>query len=394
MVVATTRERSAPAEMFSGLRGPALDFANIVVSIPPDRVRQIGEVQWPRQIPGDPATEFVTLKANYIDRPQAIATFSRLVKNAPKRQVLVFVHGFNNRFEDAVFRFAQFVHDSGADVAPVLFSWPSNGSSFAYDYDRESANYSRDALEDLLRLLSKNPQVGEVTVLAHSMGNWVTLEALRQMAIRDGKVADKIRNVLLAAPDLDFDVAREDITAMGPQRPHFTLFVSDGKIRGGPTTGTIDPDIEPYKSALAGARIDVVNPTGVSSADQTYHGTFAENSRVVEVIASLIAMGGLDERIMATTVSAAVGNAASLAVSIWQFLKDQGAILGSIAAIVSIAGAIWKFAGGIWKFAGFVAKKSEKDSSASSVKADHGGVAAGRDINGPINTNTRDDSKS
>jgi esterase/lipase superfamily enzyme len=33
--------------------------------------------------------------------------------------VLVFVHGFNNRFEDAVYRFAQIVHDTRADVVPV-----------------------------------------------------------------------------------------------------------------------------------------------------------------------------------------------------------------------------------------------------------------------------------
>jgi hypothetical protein len=30
-------------------------------------------------------------------------------------------HGFNNRFEDAVFRLAQSIHDSGAEVVPVLF---------------------------------------------------------------------------------------------------------------------------------------------------------------------------------------------------------------------------------------------------------------------------------
>ena len=125
--------------MFSGFRGPALDFADIVVSLPPDSVRQIGEIQLPHQIPGDPATDFVTRKADYNDRTQALATFRRLVRTAPKKQVLVFVHGFNNRFEDAVFRFAQIVHDSGADdVVPVLFTWPSKGSVFAYGYDHES----------------------------------------------------------------------------------------------------------------------------------------------------------------------------------------------------------------------------------------------------------------
>ena len=65
-----------------------------------------------------------------------------------------------------------------------MFTWPSRGSVWAYGYDRESANYSRDALERLLQFLSKDPAVGEISVLAHSMGNWVALEALRQMAIR------------------------------------------------------------------------------------------------------------------------------------------------------------------------------------------------------------------
>jgi esterase/lipase superfamily enzyme len=334
MLVATTRTRTTPAEMFSGFRGPALDFADIVVSLPPDSVRQIGEIQLPRQIPGDPATDFVTRKADYNDRTQALANFRRLVRTAPKKQVLVFVHGFNNRFEDAVFRFAQIVHDSGADdVVPVLFTWPSKGSVFAYGYDHESASYSRDALEDGLRALAKNPEVGEITVLAHSMGNWVTLEALRQMAIRDGKVAEKIRSVMLAAPDVDVDIAREQITAMGARRPQFTLFVSEDdhalalsrKVWGEPRLGSINPDQEPFKSNLARERIDVINLTGVSSADQLNHGTFAENPRVVELIGRSIASGqtltdskvGFGEKILQTTAgaTASVGHAAGLVIT-------------------------------------------------------------------------------
>jgi esterase/lipase superfamily enzyme len=334
MLVATTRTRTTPAEMFSGFRGQALDFADIVVSLPPDSVRQIGEVQLSRQIPGDPATDFVTRKADYNDRTQALATFRRLVRTTPKKQVLVFVHGFNNRFEDAVFRFAQIVHDSGADdVAPVLFTWPSKGSVFAYGYDHESASYSRDALEDGLRALAKNPEVSEITLLAHSMGNWVTLEALRQMAIRDGKVAEKIRNVMLAAPDVDVDIAREQITAMGARRPQFTLFVSEDdhalalsrKVWGEPRLGSINPDREPYKSNLARERIDVINLTGVSSADQLNHDTFAENPRIVELIGRSIASGqtltdskvGFGEKILQTTAgaTASVGHAAGLVVT-------------------------------------------------------------------------------
>lgn len=340
MLVATTRARSTSDEMFSGARGPALDFADIVVSIPPDGARQIGEVQRPRQIPGDPATDFVTLKANYADRAQALATFRRLARGDRKRQVLVFVHGFNNRFEDAVFRFAQIVHDSGAEVVPILFTWPSKGSVLAYGYDRESANYSRDALEDGLRTLAKDPDAGEITVLAHSMGNWVTLEALRQMAIRDGKVAEKIRNVILAAPDVDVDLAREQISAMGPQRPHFTLFTSEDdralalsrKIWGEPRLGSIDPAQEPYRSTLERERIEVINLTGVNSRDQLRHATFAESPQAVKLIAQ-IGTGqtltdsrvGFGERLTQATTGAAasVGHAAGLVVSAPVAIVDQ-----------------------------------------------------------------------
>jgi esterase/lipase superfamily enzyme len=334
IIVATTRKRTEPDEMFSGMRGqPTLDFADIVVSIPPDSVRQIGEVQRPHQIPGNPATDFVTLRAGYETRAEALANFRRLLRQTSSKHVLVFVHGFNNRFEDAVFRYAQIVHDSAAQAVPVLFTWPSRGSVFAYGYDHESASFSRDALEDGLRFLAKDPEVKEITVLAHSMGNWVTLEALRQMAIRDGKVAEKIRSVMLAAPDVDIDLAREHLRAMGEKRPHITLFVSQDdralalsrKVWGSARLGSIDPDQEPFKSALERERIEVINLTGVTSPDQLRHGTFAENPQIVQLIGQAVARGqvltdskvGLGERIAQTTAGAAasVGHAAGLIVS-------------------------------------------------------------------------------
>jgi esterase/lipase superfamily enzyme len=272
-------------------------------------------------------------KAEYQTRAEALAGFRRLLRQTPSKHVLVFVHGFNNRFEDAVFRYAQIVHDSGASAVPVLFTWPSRGSVFAYGYDHESASYSRDALEDGLRFIAKDPEVKEITVLAHSMGNWVTLEALRQMAIRDGKVAEKIRSVMLAAPDVDIDLAREYVMTMGERRPHITLFVSKDdralavsqKVWGSQRLGSIDPDEEPFKSVLEREKIQVVNLTGVTSPDQLQHGTFAENPQIVQLIGRAVASGevltdsrvGFGEKIVQTTAGAAasVGHAAGLIVS-------------------------------------------------------------------------------
>jgi len=108
----------------------------------------------------------------------------------------------------------------------VLFTWPSHGAVLAYGYDRESTNFSRNALETPLRDLAKDSNVGEVTILAHSMGNWRTLESMRQIAIRDCRVAPKIRNVVLAAPDVDMDLACAAFHDTSKDRPRLTLMVS------------------------------------------------------------------------------------------------------------------------------------------------------------------------
>src|SRR5215813_5120202 len=49
ILVATTRQRSSgdPGELFSRDRAPEVSYASIVVSIPPDSARKVGEVQWP-----------------------------------------------------------------------------------------------------------------------------------------------------------------------------------------------------------------------------------------------------------------------------------------------------------------------------------------------------------
>ena len=336
MLAVTTRTRAkSPAFLFGGGRATEVSFADMVVSIPPDANRKIGEVEWPQQPPGDPEKDFVTLKSEIITKPQAKASFSRMLGQSREKQALVFVHGFNNRYEDAVYRFAQILHDSGAgdDVAPILFTWPSKGKISAYNYDRDSANYSRDALETLLRDLDADPQVKSIKVLAHSMGNWVTLEALRQMAIRDGRVAPKVKLVMLADADVDVDIARQQLATLGPQHPHIVLLVSENdralaasrELWEGPRLGAIDPHVQPYRGMIEREDISVLNMTNLPSHDFFNHGKFAEDPRVIEQIGRRIAAGqvlsdqrvGMGGRIMQVTAGAAgtVGNAAGLVLS-------------------------------------------------------------------------------
>jgi len=334
LLVATTRAPdSNPAVLFSGERGTGLALSAVTVSIPPDGKREVGQVQWPKKLPSDPMKTFTTVSvAPMLSAAQAKDWGrSHMTKS---RRVMVFVHGFNNRYEDAVYRFAQIVHDSGADVAPVIFTWPSRASIFDYNYDKESTNYSRDALEELLRTVARDPSVSDVTVMAHSMGTWLAMEALRQMAIRDGKVASKISNVILAAPDLDVDVFGRQIAEIGKTNPKFTIFTSQDdrallvsrRISGNvDRLGQIDPAAEPYRTALEKFGISVIDLTKMKSGDSLNHGKFAESPDVVKLIGTRLAAGqtvtdsdvGIGEALGSVAVGAAstVGQAASVAVS-------------------------------------------------------------------------------
>jgi esterase/lipase superfamily enzyme len=334
LLVATTRRPSDnPGILFSGERDKLVSINDIVVSIPPEKNRKAGEVQWPKKLPPNPQTDFTTVSVTPIKTDVEVAGWVRphLTKS---RRVMVFVHGFNNTFEDSVYRFAQIVHDSGADVAPVIFTWPSRASVFDYNYDKESTNYSRDALEQVLRAIAREPEVKDITVMAHSMGSWLTVEALRQMAIRDGRVNAKVTDVILASPDLDVDVFAKQFLAMGKDHPRFTLFTSrddralalSRRISGNiDRLGQIDPSIEPYRSGLEQAGITVIDLTKLKSGDRLNHGKFASSPEVVQLIGQRLVAGqtitdsqiGLGDRLGAVAIGTAqgVGTAASLVVT-------------------------------------------------------------------------------
>ena len=113
-------------------------------------------------------------------------------------------------------------------------------------------------------------------MLAHSMGNWVALEALRQMAIRDKALPTKIGNIMLASPDIDVDVFRRQIAEIeksGRTAP-VTLFVSNDDqalsassfLAGGePRLGSLDPRVEPFRSNLKRAGVEVVDLSSFAS---------------------------------------------------------------------------------------------------------------------------------
>lgn len=332
MLVATTRAPSDnPNILFTGERNSDVALTAFTVSIPPEAQRQVGQVQWPRSLPANPQTDFATLAVKPLDGSKA-ARYWLNDHLPPGRRVMIFVHGFNNRFEDAVYRFAQITHDSGAKVAPVLFTWPSRARVFDYLFDRESTIYSRDAFEETVWQIASDPKVEEVTIMAHSMGAWLAMEGLRQMAIRRGKLPAKIQNVILASPDVDIDVFASQWRALEGPKASFTLFVSrddralqlSRSIAGGvDRLGLINP--EDHYERLNKAGIAVIDLTAMRGDDALNHGRFAALPDVVQLIGNRLVNGqtvtdgdmSLGDRIgvAAMGVGQTVGSAAGMVIS-------------------------------------------------------------------------------
>jgi esterase/lipase superfamily enzyme len=111
--------------------------------------------------------------------------------------------------------------------ATALFTWPSAASTFSYVSDRESAMWSRDAMEELLKSVAQTPSGGKVHIVAHSMGTLLTLETLRMVRAAGGDAAmERIGAVVLAAPDIDVDLFTRSVERLGPDARKITVISS------------------------------------------------------------------------------------------------------------------------------------------------------------------------
>src|SRR5262249_49873851 len=143
------------------------------------------------------------------------------------RNLLVYVHGFNQTFEAAALDAARLSDGIKFAGDTVVFSWPSRARLLDYNYDRESAMWSRDALDQVLEDLLASPAVGRVNIVAHSIGTMLTMEALRQLYAKLGDyAADRVGAVVFASPDIDMDVFTASVQRIGPLAPRVTIITA------------------------------------------------------------------------------------------------------------------------------------------------------------------------
>ena len=131
----------------------------------------------------------------------------RLKAKAPS-DILVFMHGFNVKYEEAVLRSAQIAYDLKFQGPVVLFTWPAGSGTGLLDgtlinrtYDVNKAN-AANSLPQAAAFFRMLMDLGLTShVMVHSMGHQVALPALAQAAAAPD-AHRFIGELVLNAPDI------------------------------------------------------------------------------------------------------------------------------------------------------------------------------------------------
>jgi esterase/lipase superfamily enzyme len=191
------------------------------------------------QPPEESATQPVSSPSSDPEYDQALnkaqGLLSEHLARTPVKDVYVFVHGYNNNFYDSVTTIAQLWHFLGRRGVPIAYSWPAGhgGLLKGYTYDRESSEFTVYHLKQAIRRISQNPDVHEIHIIAHSRGTDVAINTLRELHLeitgsgRTTRDVLKLGTLVLAAPDVDFDVlVQRTITAkLGRVPKRSTIYV-------------------------------------------------------------------------------------------------------------------------------------------------------------------------
>lgn len=155
---------------------------------------------------------------------------TRRLAQAPRKEVLLYVHGFNESFEESAFVAADLCHFLGREHLCALFSWPArSGGGFlrSYSQERESGEFSVASLKKVIRSIAGVSGVEKVHLVAHSRGADVLLQAVHALLLEAYVFGEapgdlfKIENLILAAADVDAHVFLRYLTvyASDPEMP-------------------------------------------------------------------------------------------------------------------------------------------------------------------------------
>lgn len=230
VLYATDRNRTEllnPRRFYANLRTHEVKYGVCEVTIPAEH--GMGRLEAPLAGLPPRAERHVTL--NLVSPPQdpgdLVHDLRARLAASPRRELLVFVHGYFTSFEFAACRVGQICHDIRFDGVPVLFSWPATNHVLGYLIDAGSSEWATRYVRDFLELLLRESGAERIHILAHSMGSRIVCRALAELALTQPPGRARFDQVVLAAADLDADLfARDYCPPLVALAERVTVYVS------------------------------------------------------------------------------------------------------------------------------------------------------------------------
>lgn len=214
---ATNRQKAAKLETvkFPDYNGVISNIKYGICNVNIPHARRLGELSrpnwWKFEFTEKPGKHFMILEGFELTESAFFSDISSRI--SVEDDMLVFIHGFNTTFEEAILKTAQISFDLGYKGVPISYSWPSKGSIFSYGDDEKSIIESCESIITFLKDLRENTDAKRINIIAHSMGNRGLMTALARL--QDEEYFDNFvyNQVILAAPDIDAQVFVEELAS-------------------------------------------------------------------------------------------------------------------------------------------------------------------------------------
>lgn len=290
-------DRGCLTDSFYASDSAPLEVGTLTVTFP--RRHQPGQIERPFEIfslrlrDEDPTEDVVIAEVHSYGSD--LDSWAAAIRDTGHRSAFIYVHGFATNFEEAGRRAAQIAYDIDYAGLPMLYSWPSTGSTVDYLRDYDEIRLAIPPFQRFLRLVADEGGLDEVHVIAHSMGNQLVASALHEMALAGAPPPPQFANLVMAAPDLD---SNEFVDRFSEQLPRFfprvTIYVSDEdlalreaqRLRRRPRAGQVSGGL--LQMRLAG--IEVIDASGLE-ADFLSHSYYAASDSVRADLYCLMAVG-------------------------------------------------------------------------------------------------------
>jgi esterase/lipase superfamily enzyme len=285
---------------YTGQRG-VLQRGIATVTVPDSHQR--GEVERPSllrfEFREDQSKHIVMTSATEITEDDFYHRLSSTVTASDEEELMVFIHGFNVDFDDAVLRTAQLAVDLPFRGVPVCYSWPSQGELLGYTVDENNVAWTVAHLKTFLYELAEKSDAKSINVIAHSMGNRALTSALSEISFELGyrTNADGIQSedplfdrVVLAAPDIDADYFRRDLAPRVLKTANnVTLYASSDdnaliaskQVHGYPRAGESGPQI------VIVPGIETIDVTGIDLS-LLGHSYYGDNGNILRDLFELV----------------------------------------------------------------------------------------------------------